>query len=105
MKWITRRNLRIDRTACAGLIGGWIGPEGELDFVPAGSDPPRIREVACRARAASVLAVMMLATASDGGGVAASANLVDAGHRRGFGWVRGERRHALTSPPGKERVR
>ena len=42
MKWITRRNLHIDRTACPWLIRNYIDPEAEFAFVPAGTDPSTI---------------------------------------------------------------
>jgi hypothetical protein len=39
MKWITRRNLHIDRTASAWLIRGHIDRRAEFEFVAAGTDP------------------------------------------------------------------
>ena len=39
MKWFTRRNIHIDRTACPWLICRSIDPEAEFVFVPAGADP------------------------------------------------------------------
>lgn len=39
MKWVTRRNLHIDRTSCPWLIRKFIDPEAEFVFVPAGTDP------------------------------------------------------------------
>ena len=39
MRWITRRNLHIDRTACPWLIRKFIDPEAEFAFVPADTDP------------------------------------------------------------------
>lgn len=39
MKWITRANLHIDRTACAWLIRKWIDQAAEFEFVSAGTDP------------------------------------------------------------------
>src|SRR5438132_14202332 len=39
MKWFTRRNLHIDRTACPWLIRKYIDPEAEFVFVPSGTDP------------------------------------------------------------------
>ena len=42
MRWITRRNLHIDRTACAWLIRTRIDREAEFQFVPADSDPGRL---------------------------------------------------------------
>jgi hypothetical protein len=39
MKWITRRNLHIDRTACAWLIRRFIDLDAAFVFVPADTDP------------------------------------------------------------------
>ncbi len=39
MRWITRRNAHVDRTACPWLIRRFIDPEAEFVFVPAKSDP------------------------------------------------------------------
>ncbi|MCL4545182.1 MAG: chromate resistance protein [Chloroflexi bacterium] len=39
MKWITRRNLHVDRTACPWLIRRFIDPQAEFVFVPSGTDP------------------------------------------------------------------
>ncbi|MBI4491206.1 MAG: chromate resistance protein [Chloroflexi bacterium] len=39
MRWITRRNLHVDRTACPWLIRKYLDPEAEFVFVPAGTDP------------------------------------------------------------------
>jgi hypothetical protein len=39
MKWITRENLHIDRTACPWLICRFIDPAAEFQFVPASTDP------------------------------------------------------------------
>ncbi len=39
MKWITRQNLHIDRTACAWLIRRSIDPDAVFVFVPADTDP------------------------------------------------------------------
>ncbi len=39
MRWITRRNAHVDRTACPWLIYRFIDPEAEFVFVPAGADP------------------------------------------------------------------
>ena len=45
MKWVTRANLHVDRTACAWLIRRFIDPEAEFLFVtdpgdlPAGATP------------------------------------------------------------------
>ena len=42
MRWITRRNLHIDRTACAWLIRKWIDADAEFQFVAADSDPGQL---------------------------------------------------------------
>ncbi len=34
MKWITRRNIKVDRVACPWLIRRFIDPEAEFLFVP-----------------------------------------------------------------------
>lgn len=39
MKWITRRNLHIDRTACPWLIRAIIDPEAVFAFVAPDTDP------------------------------------------------------------------
>jgi hypothetical protein len=39
MKWVTRRNAHVDRTACPWLIRRFIDAEAEFVFVPADSDP------------------------------------------------------------------
>ena len=39
MRWITRRNLHIDRTASAWLIRRFIDPDAEFAFVPPDTDP------------------------------------------------------------------
>ena len=39
MKWITRRNLHIDRTSCPWLIRRAIDPEAEFVFVAPDADP------------------------------------------------------------------
>lgn len=39
MRWITHRNLHIDRTACAWLIRRFIDPDAAFMFVPADTDP------------------------------------------------------------------
>jgi hypothetical protein len=39
MKWITRRNLHIDRTACPWLIRRYIDSAAEFAFVQPGTDP------------------------------------------------------------------
>jgi hypothetical protein len=35
VKWVTRRNAKVDRVACPWLIGRFIDPEAEFLFVPA----------------------------------------------------------------------
>lgn len=42
MKWVTRRNLHVDRTACAWLILRFIDAEARFEFVPAGADPASV---------------------------------------------------------------
>ena len=42
MKWVTRRNLHVDRTACSWLIRRFIDPEASFEFVPAGTDPAAV---------------------------------------------------------------
>ena len=39
MKWVTRRNLHVDRTACSWLIRRFIDKDATFEFVPAGTDP------------------------------------------------------------------
>jgi hypothetical protein len=39
MKWITRRNAHVDRTACPWLIRKFIDPEAEFMFVAGNNDP------------------------------------------------------------------
>ena len=39
MKWITRRNLHVDRTSCPWLIRKFIDPQAEFAFVAPGTDP------------------------------------------------------------------
>ena len=39
MKWLTRRNLHVDRTASAWLIRRFLDPQAEFVFVPSGTDP------------------------------------------------------------------
>jgi hypothetical protein len=39
VKWITRRNAHVDRTACPWLIRKYIDPDAEFSFVEAGTDP------------------------------------------------------------------
>src|SRR5215210_2571790 len=42
MRWVTRRNLHIDRTACPWLICKYIDAEAEFSFVPADTDPSAV---------------------------------------------------------------
>jgi hypothetical protein len=39
VRWITRRNIHVDRTSCPWLIRRFIDPQAEFTFVEAGSDP------------------------------------------------------------------
>jgi hypothetical protein len=39
VRWVTRRNLHVDRTACAWLIHRFVDPEAEFEFVEPGTDP------------------------------------------------------------------
>lgn len=39
MKWITRRDAHVDRTACPWLIRTFIDPAAEFVFVPGEADP------------------------------------------------------------------
>lgn len=39
MKWITRRNIHVDRTSCPWLIRKFIDPQAEFFFVDPGADP------------------------------------------------------------------
>lgn len=39
MKWITRQNAHVDRTACPWLIRRWIDLCAEFLFVPGETDP------------------------------------------------------------------
>ena len=39
MRWITRQNAHVDRTACPWLIRRFIDPSAEFVFVPSGTDP------------------------------------------------------------------
>ena len=39
MRWVTRRNAHVDRTACPWLICRYLDPAAEFVFVPAGTDP------------------------------------------------------------------
>ena len=42
MRWVTRRNAHVDRTACPWLVRRFIDPEAEFVFVPAETDPAAI---------------------------------------------------------------
>jgi len=42
VKWITRRNAHVDRTACPWLIRRFIDPAAEFAFVAADTDPATI---------------------------------------------------------------
>jgi hypothetical protein len=42
VRWITRRNAHVDRTACPWLIRRFIDPAAEFVFVPADTDPATI---------------------------------------------------------------
>jgi hypothetical protein len=39
VRWITRRNIHVDRTSCPWLIRKFIDPQAEFIFVEAPSDP------------------------------------------------------------------
>jgi len=42
VKWVTRRNAHVDRTACPWLIRRFVDPAAEFVFVPADTDPATI---------------------------------------------------------------
>ncbi len=42
MRWVTRRNLHVDRTACPWLIRRFIDPEAEFVFVSTGAEPATV---------------------------------------------------------------
>jgi hypothetical protein len=42
VRWVTRRNIHVDRTACPWLITRFIDPVAEFAFVPADTDPATI---------------------------------------------------------------
>jgi hypothetical protein len=44
MKWVTRKGVRLDRTACAWLIQRHIDPEAEIVYVEADDLPDAIEE-------------------------------------------------------------
>lgn len=39
MKWVTWKNIGVDRMACIWLIRKWIDPAAEFTFVPVGETP------------------------------------------------------------------
>jgi hypothetical protein len=39
MKWVTWKNIGVDRMACAWLIRRWIDPKAEFLFIPEGGKP------------------------------------------------------------------
>jgi hypothetical protein len=39
MKWVTWKNVGVDRMACAWLIRRWIDPKAEFSFIPMGEKP------------------------------------------------------------------
>ena len=39
MRWVTRRNIHVDRTSCPWLIRKFIDPQAEFVFVDANADP------------------------------------------------------------------
>ena len=39
MKWVTWKNIGVDRMASAWLISRWIDPEAEFSFIPMGDKP------------------------------------------------------------------
>src|SRR5690348_9679614 len=44
MKWVTRRGVRLDRTACAWLILRHIDPQATIEYVEAEALPDAIEE-------------------------------------------------------------
>jgi hypothetical protein len=42
VRWVTRRNAHVDRTACPWLIRRWVDPAAEFVFVPADTDPATV---------------------------------------------------------------
>ncbi len=42
MRWVTRRNAHVDRTACPWLIARFVDPDAEFVFVPSDTDPATI---------------------------------------------------------------
>jgi hypothetical protein len=43
VRWITRRNIHVDRTSCPWLIRKFIDPQAEFMFVEASSDPATLK--------------------------------------------------------------
>ena len=39
MKWVTWKNIGVDRMACIWLIRRWIDPAAEFSFIPVGEKP------------------------------------------------------------------
>lgn len=39
MKWVTWKNIGVDRMACIWLIRRWIDPAAEFSFIPVGGKP------------------------------------------------------------------
>ena len=39
MKWVTWKNIGVDRMGCAWLIRRWIDPSAEIIFIPMGEKP------------------------------------------------------------------
>jgi hypothetical protein len=39
MKWVTWKNIGVDRMACIWLIRSWIDPAAEFTFIPVGEAP------------------------------------------------------------------
>jgi hypothetical protein len=54
MRWVTRRNAHIDRTACPWLIRRFLDPEAEFVFVAAGTDPSTVDGIAFDMRGAAL---------------------------------------------------
>ncbi len=43
MKWVTRRGVRLDRTACTWLIRRYIDPQAEISYVEAEAIPTAVQ--------------------------------------------------------------
>lgn len=54
MRWVTRRNAHIDRTACPWLIRRFIDSAAEFIFVPASTDPATVDGTAFDMRGAAL---------------------------------------------------